>query len=242
MTTNSQDRTTPCSPKIKICGLTRVADVEAAAAAGADMLGFVFDRGPCKIDPALGAELLSCARASGAGTCCVAVVGTLAGPQLQAIRTLGFDAVQMRASAYRPEDDNHPWALPAFFDDGGLVERVEAFRRQHRPRFDHLDPLDGLDQGERTSSVDGLRGLINVDGRGGGGTGTLADWQAARALADSGPLMLAGGLTADNVADAIAQVQPDAVDVSSGVEQDPGRKDTARIRAFVAAVRASRET
>lgn len=213
MTSELNDQATVSDPKIEICGLMHMADVEAAAAAGADMLGFVFDRGPCKVEPALGAELLACARAAGTGCCCVAVVGALAGPRLHAIHALGFDAIQMRAIAYCPDDDNHPWALPAFFDDGQLVERVEAFRRQHRPRFDHLDPLDWLDSDQRSSTVGGLRGLINVDGRGGGGTGTIADWQAARSLARSGPLMLAGGLAADNVRHAIAQVQPDAVDV-----------------------------
>lgn len=71
------------------------------------------------------------------------------------------------------------------------------------------------------------------------GAGATADWAAAHALARHGGLVLGGGLTPDNVRDAIAAVRPYGVDVSSGVESAPGRKDPARIRAFVAAARAA---
>jgi phosphoribosylanthranilate isomerase len=68
-----------------------------------------------------------------------------------------------------------------------------------------------------------------------GGSGLLADWQAAARLAARYPIFLAGGLNAANVAAAVAQVQPWGVDVASGVEAQPGRKDHGKIRAFVAA-------
>jgi phosphoribosylanthranilate isomerase len=71
-----------------------------------------------------------------------------------------------------------------------------------------------------------------------GGTGTLADWQRAAVLAQQQPFLLAGGLKPDNVAEAIAQVQPYGVDVSSGVEVD-GRKDTALIESFIHTARAA---
>jgi phosphoribosylanthranilate isomerase len=71
-----------------------------------------------------------------------------------------------------------------------------------------------------------------------GGTGTLADWQRAAMLAQQQPFLLAGGLKPDNVAEAIAQVQPWGVDVSSGVERD-GRKDTALIESFIRMARAA---
>src|SRR5690606_35214970 len=70
-----------------------------------------------------------------------------------------------------------------------------------------------------------------------GGTGQTADWEAARPLAARWPLFLAGGLTPANVAEAIRAVGPWGVDVASGVEAAPGKKDPARMRAFVAAVR-----
>ncbi len=74
-----------------------------------------------------------------------------------------------------------------------------------------------------------------------GGTGTLADWQRAAAFAQQQSILLAGGLHAENVAAAVAQVQPGGVDVSTGVERDGG-KDSARIEAFVRAVRGTRIT
>jgi phosphoribosylanthranilate isomerase len=73
-----------------------------------------------------------------------------------------------------------------------------------------------------------------------GGTGTPFDWTLVKGLRDQvGFLMLAGGLTPDNVAEAITEVRPHAVDVSSGVERLPGRKEPARVKAFVEAVRAA---
>jgi phosphoribosylanthranilate isomerase len=72
-----------------------------------------------------------------------------------------------------------------------------------------------------------------------GGTGRTIDWQAARAIAMTRPLVLAGGLTPDNVGEAVACVAPWGVDVASGVERSPGIKDRSRVRAFVEAVRAA---
>jgi len=70
-----------------------------------------------------------------------------------------------------------------------------------------------------------------------GGSGVTADWSAAAELAKKYPLLLAGGLTPENVADAVRQVQPWGVDVASGVESEPGKKDANKMKAFVNAVR-----
>jgi phosphoribosylanthranilate isomerase len=70
-----------------------------------------------------------------------------------------------------------------------------------------------------------------------GGTGQTVDWSLAREVAQAAPILLAGGLTANNVQEAIRQVQPYGVDVSSGVEKSPGQKDPKKIRTFTQAVR-----
>ncbi len=74
-----------------------------------------------------------------------------------------------------------------------------------------------------------------------GGSGVTADWSAAAELAKKYPLLLAGGLTPENVADAVRQVKPWGVDVASGVESEPGRKDARKMKAFVQAVRELQE-
>ena len=74
-----------------------------------------------------------------------------------------------------------------------------------------------------------------------GGTGECFNWDLAAAVALSRPVILAGGLNVENVADAIAQVQPYAVDVSSGVEQAPGKKDHAKVAAFIRAAKGNKE-
>lgn len=209
---------------VKICGLTRRQDVESAIAAGADVLGFVFDQGPCFLTLEQGRALLDTVRRSTCSALPIAVVGNLNQKQIQDIVDLGFTAVQAVAPAYpAAKGTSASLVVPAFFDSPDLAPRVRGFRANNGSRFDAFAPP--------------LTGCINVDGRGGGGTGTQTDWAVAGVLASEGPLMLAGGLTSDNVATAIAQVRPRAVDVSSGVEASPGIKDPRRIRDFVSAAK-----
>jgi phosphoribosylanthranilate isomerase len=97
----------------------------------------------------------------------------------------------------------------------GIPQNIDGFSRQGHPSF----LLD--------ASVKGTYG----------GTGVTADWDRAAELARQYPLLLAGGLTPENVAEAIERVQPWGVDVASGVESSPGEKDPTKVRAFVQAVR-----
>lgn len=205
---------------VKICGLTRPADVEAAIQAGADAIGVVFDRGPCRVSESTARELLAAAR--GALVERVAVVGSAPPEARQRTFDLGFDLVQAVAAEPLWSAPMSPPLLPAFFDGPDLLRRVAAWRDR---------------RAASPARAGRLLGTLNVDGMGGGGTGRRADWTRARAVAEAGPVTLSGGLTVANLEAALRAVGPWAVDVSSGVEAAPGIKDRARMSAFVREVR-----
>lgn len=202
-------------PRVKICGLTSTADALAAVDAGADAVGFMFHpASPRAISPASAGEI------AGALPPFVARVGVFVHAGLEIIlRTAsqcGLSAIQLHGD-YPPEfaASLQPWAV------------IQAFR------------VRGPEILESLPSYATAAWLLDafVPGQP-GGTGTCFDWQWAAAAVHLGrPVILAGGLTPDNVARAIAEVHPYAVDVSSGVESAPGRKDPVRMRAFVNAVR-----
>jgi phosphoribosylanthranilate isomerase len=204
--------------RFKICGLRRAADVDAAVAAGAHALGFIF------YPPSPRAVTVDAARALTARVPLwvdkVAVfVATGPAQTLATVDAVGATCIQWHGDL-TPElcralgSRRLVWALPAARPS---LARVAAVR----PWLSAV-LLD--------ASVAGLHG----------GTGTLADWGAARevcaALAPL-PVILAGGLTAENVGEAIAAVRPFGVDVASGVERAPGVKDPERVRRFGEAVR-----
>jgi phosphoribosylanthranilate isomerase len=207
---------------IKICGLTRPVDAEFADAAGADYLGVIFAGGPREKTPIQARETLSGRRAR--------KVGVFAAQSEEAIATLvemiGLQVVQLHAAAdadrvnrVRAATGAEVWAVIRT-SDGLLPKGTEAL----------CEAADAL-------LIDTLAvGQL-------GGSGIALPWdrlgESLDALDYHPRIVLAGGLTADNVAEAIDYVAPSVVDVSSGVEQSPGIKDHARIRAFVAAVRSA---
>jgi len=129
------------------------------------------------------------------------------------METCGLSLAQLHGD--ESADMLHELGGKAFKAFRGIPENVDSFARQKAPAF----LLD--------ASVKGVYG----------GSGVTADWSMAKALANHHPLLLAGGLTPENVADAVQQVRPWGVDVASGVESEPGRKDAAKMAAFVHAVR-----
>ena len=201
--------------KVKICGITGVDDALMAVEAGADALGFVFfEKSPRNVDPEQAQRIVA--------------------------------------------------ALPPFVQAVGLfvnapIERVNAVARQCRLDVVQLhgeESPDYCDQVERrvmkafrVRGPESLEGLSDYRVAGYlldayapnayGGTGERFDWDLAAAAKRHGPIILAGGLTPDNVAQAVRQVQPYAVDVSSGVESSPGRKDPEKVRRFIEAVQRS---
>jgi phosphoribosylanthranilate isomerase len=208
--------------EIKICGLTRSIDAEYADAAGAEYLGVIFAGGARERPPTHARDTLAGRRAR--------KVGVFAEQEPAAIATIvemvGLQVVQLHAGSdaervnqVRAATGAEVWAVIRSVD-GTLPPGTEAL----------CDAADAL-------LIDALApGKL-------GGSGITLPWdrlgEALDELDHHPRIVLAGGLTAENVAEAIELVAPSVVDVSSGVEASPGVKDHARIRAFIAAARSA---
>ncbi len=200
-------------PRIKVCGLTRVEDVQAAVAAGVDAIGLVFyPDSPRHVSIEQAAAL------------CRHV------PPFVTIVGLFVNA--SRAQVHRVIEAV-PLNLLQFHGDE-TADQCEGFGLPYL-RVARVRP--GLDLLEFAAQFPSARALLlDTWTPVYGGSGESFDWSLVPAACPL-PVILSGGLSPDNVADAIRQVQPAAVDVSSGVESAKGIKDAAKIRAFVSAVR-----
>lgn len=206
--------------RIKICGLTRAEDVAVAADAGADALGFNCYPGSPRYVPA---EELSALAAH---------TPAFVTPVLLFVNA-PTDVVRAALHAV-------PHALLQFHGDESEAD-CSQYGRPYLRAIRMSDEVRLLDC-ER-SFASSLALLADAPAAGYGGGGRAFDWSRIPPAGErSKPLVLAGGLDAGNVGSAIAQVRPVAVDVSSGVEVAKGIKDPARIRAFIAAVRAAEQT
>lgn len=207
---------------VKICGLTRSVDAEFADAAGAAYLGVIFAGGPRERSPADARAVLSGRRARKVG-----VFGRQTGAEIADIASLvGLDVIQLHG-----ESD---------------VERITAVRAATGLEvWAVIRTATGIlpdDAEEIADCADGLLIDAMVPGQL-GGSGVVVPWlQLGESLDEmmaGHRIILAGGLTPDNVAEAIDYVSPLIVDVSSGVESSPGIKDQKLVRAFIAAARAT---
>jgi phosphoribosylanthranilate isomerase len=201
---------------VKVCGVTRVEDAELAAELGAWAVGLIFHEPSPRACDLATAEAIGAAlkrRCEVAGVFVNAPLDDLA----YAADRCGLTILQLHGDegpAYCVEAARRAGARvmkAVRVRDAGTVRALERF---------HTD-LHLLD-----AYVPDVRG----------GSGESFDWELARLHARKVPLVLSGGLDADNVADAIRAVRPDAVDSASGTEASPGRKDPARLRAFLRAV------
>jgi phosphoribosylanthranilate isomerase len=199
--------------RIKICGLTREADVDVAVQAGADAVGFVlYGKSSRYVSPARAAEL---ARRLPAFVTPVALLVNASDAELAAaIAAL-------------------PLALLQFHGDE-TPQRCKAAGRPYLRAARMSEGFDLLDFATQFSNAQAILLDAHVEGYGGGGK--VFDWSLIPANVPS-PVVLSGGLHAGNVTEGILQVRPWAVDVSSGVEADKGIKDAALIRRFCDAVR-----
>lgn len=201
--------------RVKICGLTNLADALGAVEAGADALGFIFyPPSPRAIRPEVAREIIQRLPPF------VARVGVFvdADPDRaeDIARTVGLDTLQF-----------HGKETPEYCARFARYRVVKAMR------------MEGPEALARLRAFEGFTWLLDSYVPGAlGGTGQTFNWDlACEAVRLGGRVILAGGLTPDNVGRAVAAVRPYAVDVSSGVEAAPGRKDPARMPQFVAAAR-----
>lgn len=197
---------------VKVCGLTNAADVAHAVECGAHWLGFiVLGESPRRIEAAFAGELL---RAVSGAEGVAVMVGPTPAQALDLARVAGVRRVQLHGvdAAAWPED------FPLQVHAAVGVDLAGALTASPPPAR-HLLHLD--------TSVAGREG----------GTGRSFPWEVAEALARRRHVVLAGGLSPENVARAVAAVRPFAVDASSRLEASPGIKDPDRVRRFVDAVR-----
>lgn len=199
---------------VKICGTTSEADALLAVAMGADAVGFIFAPSPRQVSPALVGHIVSRLPPE------VVTVGVFrdSAPEqvVRTVNTIGLKAAQLHGRE-TPEQvqfvaERVPVVINAFPAGSRAIARAQEYGAQ----------------------------IVMIDAPS-PGSGQVFDWSLVEGLPPGSRLLLAGGLTPDNVADAIAQTKPWGVDVCTGVEAAPGRKDARKLRAFVAAAKAAAE-
>jgi len=196
-------------PRVKICGITRASDAALAVTLGADALGFIFwSRSPRAIAASEAGDIQATIPAF------VTRVGVFvnASPDevAAAVRAAGLDVVQLHGEEVI---DDYRYVGARIVKVAALRDTQDADRVATWPA-DVMPMVDAIDRQRR------------------GGTGVVADWPLAARLAAARPIVLAGGLKAANVGQALAVVKPWGIDVSSGVEEAPGIKSPDRLREF----------
>lgn len=209
--------------RVKICGLTREEDVDAAVGAGADALGFVsgFASSPRNLSIARAASLVS--RVPTFVTPVLVTTESSLVESSDSIKRMGIRAIQLYGGSFSPG------SIKASFN----VQLIRPFPVKREGEADN-EVLPRANEALR-----GCDALLTDTAKAGfqGGTGLTSDWSTCASIRrniDPRPLVLSGGLRPENVERAVAEVEPFCVDVSSGVEASPGVKDHSKVRAFVA--------
>ena len=201
--------------RIKICGITNLEDALLAAGLGADALGFIFyPQSPRKVAPDMARAIIAQLPPF------VTTVGVFVDEDAATVRDLaarvGLDWLQL-----------HGQESPEYCRSLGR-RVIKGFRIRDEKSLEDLAAYRGAAQAL----------LLDTYKQGQtGGTGETFDWRLAKEARQFGPIILAGGLNPDNVARAIEMAQPQAVDVGSGVETAPGKKDPEKLKRFFAAIR-----
>lgn len=205
------------SVKVKVCGITNAEDAWTAVEAGADALGFIFyKQSPRYVVPAVASRIIAELPPL------IVTVGVFVNEGMATVRSIMDTCGLAMAQLHGDENASycHELSRPS----------MKALRLKDRGSLLALAEYQGRG---------GVRGFVldTFSELACGGTGQVTDWALAADVAKSTRILLAGGLTPDNVTEAIRAVRPYGVDVSSGVEAAPGKKDPAKIRAFLEAVR-----
>jgi phosphoribosylanthranilate isomerase len=200
--------------RIKICGITNLEDALLAAELGADALGFIFyPKSPRHVAPETARSIIAQLPPF------VAAVGVFVDEAAAIVQELaaraGLDWVQL-----------HGQESPEYCRSLGC-KVIKGFRIQDEGSLRLLADYQAAAQAMLLDTY--KKGLV-------GGTGEIFDWHLARKAKKYGHIILAGGLTSDNVAQAIATASPAAVDAASGTEAAPGEKDPEKLRAFFKAI------
>ncbi|HKR61735.1 MAG TPA: phosphoribosylanthranilate isomerase [Pyrinomonadaceae bacterium] len=205
--------------RVKICGITNLEDALTSVEAGASALGFNFYRhSPRYVEPFQARRIIEQLPSS------IMSVGVFVNEQPEKVERVANEANLQAVQLHGDESPSYCRELKKFFV-------IKAFRvkRNFQPEQAALYETDAI-------LLDGFNGEAY------GGTGQSFDWSVAQRMRQLvSKLFLAGGLNADNVAAAVATVQPYAVDACSALERVPGAKDLARVRAFIRAARAAAE-
>jgi phosphoribosylanthranilate isomerase len=202
------------SPKVKICGITNLADALAAAEAGADALGLMFvDNSPRHVSMSVAADI-----ARQLPPFIIKVGVFVNAPEELVFRAIGECGLNLLQF--------HGDESPEYCRQFGLIS-MKAFR------IHDAQSLQSLSRYNTDAFL-----LDSYVARKPGGTGEKFNWDLAVEAKQFGkPVFLAGGLTPENVAEAVRQAQPYGVDVSSGVESSPGKKDISKVRSFITAAK-----
>ena len=193
-------------PRVKVCGITRIEDALFATELGAHAIGLVFAESPRRISPEKAADIVRHLPPF------VSAIGVFVNEEADRVRQIveqcGLSAVQLHGD----ETPDYARGLPE-------VKIIKAVRVKDRSSF------DGVDRYQVSAFL-----LDTYSKKARGGTGETFNWELAKEAELPAPFILSGGLNPENMGEAIRAVRPYAVDVSSGVESEPGKKDAELLR------------
>jgi phosphoribosylanthranilate isomerase len=230
---------------IKICGNTTLEDAQLAAQLGADAVGFVFAPSPRQVTAAQVAAITPHLPSS------VERVGVFHSSDAEQIAAIAIEAGLTTVQLHGALDEELSRRLSNQFNGSVRIIQTLHWTVSQPSPSDAISPATELPAAQLASQIEriarlGFTDRILIDSKVGaatGGTGVAFDWASARALFASVPtgvsLIVAGGLNTENVAHAIAHLKPWGVDVSSGIESSPGRKDPALLARFIQSARAA---